>query len=223
LDLEKSPGEDEGADDFAGATWLFAFGGTPNTGGEAAFPNRLNEGGAGGALAAFGGGVDKPGAGVAGVVEGFAPPNERRGGGVLGLGGSVLFADTLLDSSASAFSGDGGGIGKTAKRGFGDAGIWGAGATTSCGCSSSSSRETGVLARGELRAGRVLGRLRPTPNRGVGVPVEAGAGDGLFLKRGSLVGVPGGVVLSSSGIVGNTPGSGESEGEGVTWIAGSSG
>lgn len=116
IDLEGRDGEGEGADDFAGAacTWLFAFWRTPNTGGEADFPNRLPNGGAaGGALAALGGSIDGRGAGVAGVVEGFVLPNNRRGG-VLGLRGGLL-TDVLLDSSASGLSGDGGGIGKIAK------------------------------------------------------------------------------------------------------------
>jgi hypothetical protein len=166
-----------------------------------------------GALMALGGTVDKVETGVAGVVAGFALPNEKRGG-VLGLGGGALPPGGLLDS-ISALSGEGGGIGKTAKRGLGDTGALGAGFWASG--PSTSSRETGLLARGELRVGRVLGRPSPVLNcgGGGGVGVEVCTGDG-ELKGGSLEGVPGGVVLSSSGIVGNKPGSGESDGEGVT-------
>ena len=79
-----------------------------------------------------------------------------------------------------------------------------------------------MLAKGELRVGRVLGRPKPTLNDGG--DAGAGEGDGEFFSGGcSLMGVPGGVVLSSSGIVGNMPGWGESEGEGVTLMDGSSG
>jgi hypothetical protein len=122
LNLEERPGEGDGADDLAGAVcaWLFAFERTSNTGDGAVFPNRLVGATVGGALIALGGTVDKLGAGVAGVVAGFAP-NERRGG-VRGLCGGNLPPDGLLDSSASGLSGEGGGIGKTAKRGLGDAG-----------------------------------------------------------------------------------------------------
>ena len=214
------PEEGAGGANFAGVAcaWLFAFWGVPNIGGEAGLSNKLLNGGVvGGALVALGGKVEELGVGVAGVVAGFGLPKDRRGG-VLGLGGSLL-TDALLDSSTSGLSGDGGGMGKIAKRGFGDAGTWGDGTTTSC---SSSSRETGVLAKGELRDGRVLGRPKPTPNNGG--DAGAGEGDGDFFNGGcSLVGVPGGVVLSSSGMVGNMPGSGESDGEGVTWMDGSSG
>ena len=121
FDLDERPKAVEGAGDFAGTAcaWLFAFWTEPNTGGKAGLLNKPppNKGAVGGALVALDGKVEALGAGVA---AGFALPKDRRGG-VLGLGGSLL-TDILLDSSASGLSGDGGGIGKTAKRGFGDAG-----------------------------------------------------------------------------------------------------
>lgn len=62
--------------------------------------------------------------------------------------------------------------------------------------SSSSCPDKTAFAKGELRAGLVLGRPSPIPKGEAGVlPV----GEGLELKNGldSLAGVPGGVVLGS--------------------------
>lgn len=118
-------------------------------------------------------------------------PNEDKSGGVLGLG-DFLMEDPLFSSRDSVLR-----VGNAPDRGFGDTRIFGdcstLSSTLSClsfSFSSSSSPDTGVLANGELRAGRVLGLPKPSPN-GRGAAEEPGG----FLD--SFVGVPGGVELSS--------------------------
>lgn len=160
-----------------------------------------------------GGPVDGPGAAAAS----FALPKAERGG-VRGL--VAGFDVEALAFSDSGLVGLSGGMGRTVKRGWGETGGFRGGTDVGFAPSpsSSSSWDTGALARGELRDGRVLGRPSPIP-KGIDAMGLADAADGTAglpkYDDGSLTGDPGGVVLSSSLIVGRPEGDdglGESDG-----------
>jgi hypothetical protein len=149
---------------------------------------------------------------------------EGSGGGVLGLDGS-----SFENFTASTFVG----AGQRPNAGFGAAG-WGFVASGfsvlySLTTAVSSSRESGVVARGELREGRVLGRPSPIPK---GEVDEVAMGDGVVLgdfddtgaDDGSLTGDPGGVVLSwRTGTGVSVSGRDLGRSEGVIVIDGASG
>ena len=165
------------------------------------FPKRLN-----GAGEAGEGEGDDMGfrVGVAGV-GGLKELRVERRGGVFGLGGLILgsFSSSPLRGASIGFAITGSGL--TIDTG-----------TAVLSSSSSGSKETGALAKGELRVGRVLGRPRPKAGGG-GLVLGTGI-DGDFNGRD---GVPGGVVLSSLPAEDSldTEDS-EGEGEGVTRILG---
>jgi hypothetical protein len=222
----KGFGVEGGAEGCAGdaAVWLLLLTEVPKREGDwggAMFPNRPKE-----VDAETGGGtVD----GARAAVAGFALPKSESGG-VRGL--IAVFDADALPLSGSVLVGLSGGRGRTAKRGWGETGGFWECTTVKPASppSSSSSWETGALARGELRVGRVLGRPRPIPKGVEGVGLTDDGGDGAVLPKydeGSLSGDPGGVVLSSL-IVGKPEGEDEPEesegvGEGVIWMAGTSG
>lgn len=162
--------------------------------------------------------------------EVFGLPKEDSSGGVFGL--PSLIGAAFSSSRGSVFTAPL----QSPKAGLGDAGCgFGGGADfegvlTCSSPSSSSSRNVAVVARGELRTGRVLGLPRPNPNGedtaegndGMGA-VMGGSG---VIEELSLAGDPGGVVEGAwtgeegtAVVISTAPDSGE----GVTWILGVSG
>lgn len=172
------------------------------------FPTRLNGAGEAGV-----GEGDRAGfkIGVVGV-GGLGELRVESRGGVFGLVGLIL--GSLGSSSSSSLRGTSIGF---AIMGSG----WATGtAVLSVSSSSSGSKETGALAKGELRVGRVLGRPSPKGG-GEGLVVGTGVDEDLNGGDGSLTGVPGGVVLRSLPAEDSVDTEdSEGEGEGVTRILG---
>jgi hypothetical protein len=160
-----------------------------------------------------------------GAVRGKAEDEilvEGNGGGVLGR------EDPSFENFTSSVFTD---VGHKPNVGLGAAG-WGFGVGAFSGLASwstfSSSKDSGAVASGELRDGRVLGLPSPIPN---GKVVDAATGDGVVLgdRTTGTGGDPGGVVLSlpmcsrSEGCSLSVAEEGPGGDEGLTLIAGASG
>ena len=171
------------------------------------FPKRLNGAGVAGVGEGDGAGFKIGVAGVGGLEERRV---ERRGG-VFGLDNVLLgfTSSSSLRGTSMGFAITDSGL----MTGKGTAVLWAS-------SSSSGSKETGALAKGELRVGRVLGRPRPKGG-GEGLVVGTGVDEDFDERDSSLTGVPGGVVLPSRPAKASldTEDS-EGEGEGVTRILG---
>lgn len=172
-------------------------------------------------------GRDAPARGTfAGALGPEPKPNDNaESGGVFGL---VGFAGAGFSSIDSVFTC----VDIAPNTGLGDAGRGlrtPLSALTVCSFSSSSPDEE-VVASGELRVGRVLGRPRPMPKgdgaTGTGAAMGVFCGEG-WGERSFFSGLPGGVALSSR-IVDSLDSSDESDsssepsGECDTWMVGTS-